>query len=77
MLTQNLIEKIMAEVADCTARRSRLLLTQLDMAYPPSQSRTLIRKAILNTLGDSGLLPEVRSVLIAYSTPQIGEGGER
>ncbi|MGE3683029.1 MAG: hypothetical protein AB7G93_14995 [Bdellovibrionales bacterium] len=72
MLTTKLIEKIMADVADRTSARSKLLLTQLDMAYPPSESKMLVRKAVLNTLGDSGLLPEIRAILLSHSVAGTG-----
>lgn len=69
MLTPNLIEKIMVDVAECTSRRSGLLLSQVEMAYPQSPNRSLVRRAILNTFGDSGLLPEIRSILSVYLKP--------
>lgn len=77
MLTPTSIEKIMAEVAECASRRSGLLLSQLDMAYPQSPNRSLVRRAILNAFGESGLLPEIRAIVSAHMTAKKSTGGSQ
>ncbi len=56
-------ENKLTEIAECTSRYSGLILNQLDMAFPKSESRDLVRRAILNALGERGLLAEIRGIL--------------
>lgn len=65
-------ENLVAEIAECTSRYSGLILNQLDMAFPKCENRDLVRRAILNSLGDRGLIAEIKIILKYSEMNNIG-----
>jgi len=62
-MSQTSTNQILDEIVESTSRYSGLILNQLEMTYPQSPQRDLFRRALLNALGERGLIAELRAIL--------------